>query len=82
MKNRIYFNIHKKLFSIQEKTKKGWRVISHKDSLLLKDVEFKVYSRGRERVLREKRKNVHAFVIGEECGSIPSSCDNLGGVFL
>lgn len=63
---RVYFNLHKRLFSVQEKTEKGWRVVRHTDELLLKNVEFKVYEAGRQRVLKEKRKNVHAYVIGEE----------------
>lgn len=63
MKVRVYYNFHKKLFSVQDA--KTRRVIAHLPELVLKDVEFKVYEAGRQRVLREKRKNVHAFVIGE-----------------
>jgi hypothetical protein len=39
-------------------------VIGHVDRILLQDVQFKVREGGRQRVLREKRKNVHAFVVG------------------
>jgi hypothetical protein len=42
------------------------RVIAHKDVIYLKDCKFKVSEVGRKRVLREKQKNVHAFVEGEE----------------
>ena len=61
----VYFNLHKKLFSIKslEGIHKG-KVIGHTSDLVLKDCEFKVSEAGRQRVLKEKRKNVHAGVVG------------------
>ena len=59
-KHKVYYNLHKKCLSVQFKGK----VIEHTISICLKDVIFKVSQKGRERVLREKRKNVHAFVCG------------------
>ena len=50
-----------------EGERKG-RVIAHMEVINLKDVSFKVSQAGRQRVLREKRKNVHAFVIGDIAG--------------
>ena len=41
MKVRVYFNLHKKCWSIQNYTTR--RVIGHADTVILKDVEFKVY---------------------------------------
>lgn len=66
MKVFVYYNLHKKLFSIKslEGETKG-RVIAHRYHVKLRDVTFKVYESGRLRVLKEKRKNVHAGVIGE-----------------
>lgn len=61
MKVKVYFNLRKKLFSIQHKG----LVIAHKDKVMLTNAQFKVNESGRQRVLKEKRKNVHAFVIGE-----------------
>lgn len=61
---RVYYNFHKKTFSIQEKVQGQWRVVSHKDTFMLSDAKFKVSQKGRERVLREKKKNVHAFIYG------------------
>lgn len=65
MKVFVYFNLHKKCFSIKalEGDMKG-RVIAHRDNVLLFRSTFKVSQAGRERVLREKRKNVHAGVCG------------------
>jgi hypothetical protein len=37
----------------------------HADMVKLSDVEFRVRKGGKERVRGEKRKNVHAFVIGD-----------------
>lgn len=46
------------------------KVILHLSDFVLKDVTFKVSEAGRQRVIREKRKNVHAGVVGnliDEC---------------
>jgi len=64
MKIRIYFNLHRKLFTVQHMTAKGWRVWKHVDNISLHFPRFKVSEAGRQRVLREKRKNVHAFIEG------------------
>lgn len=61
----VYFNLHKKCFSVKalEGAMKG-RVIAHRHDVLLYDATFKVSEAGRQRVLREKKKNVHAGVCG------------------
>jgi hypothetical protein len=66
MKVFVYFNLHKRCFSIKslEGAMKG-RVIAHRDQALLFDAKFKVSEAGRQRVLKEKRKNVHAGVVGD-----------------
>lgn len=61
---RVYFNLHKNVLSVQEKTAKGWRVAAHTPFLALENVNFKVSEAGRQRVIKQKKKNVHAFVIG------------------
>jgi hypothetical protein len=66
MKVRVYFNLHKKLLSVQTKVNGSWKVIKHVFNINLTDVKFKVSEGGRQRVLREKRKNVHAFIEGVE----------------
>ena len=65
MKVFVYFNLHRRCFSIKalEGPDKG-RVVAHSYDLFLKNVVFKVSEAGRQRVLREKRKNVHAGVVG------------------
>ena len=65
MKVFVYFNLHKKVFSIKglEGPCKG-RVIAHRRELMLYDAIFKVSEAGRQRVLKECRKNVHAGVVG------------------
>jgi hypothetical protein len=63
---KVYFNLHNHLFSIvaMDGEHKG-KVVCHAEGLTLSNVTFKVSEAGRQRVLREKRKNVHAFVIGK-----------------
>ena len=65
MKVFVYFNLHKKIWSVKALSgpKKGL-VIAHRDRLVLTDCTFKVSEAGRQRVLLEKRKNVHAGVVG------------------
>ena len=69
----VYYNLHKHTFSV---TYKG-KVISHSDYVKLKDVEFRVRQGGREKVVREKSKNVHSFVIGTLIDYCEFPCDNL-----
>lgn len=65
MKVAVYWNLHKACWSIQSREggNRG-RVIAHASWVRLEGCEFKVSEAGRQRVLAEKRKNVHAFVVG------------------
>ena len=58
----VYRNLHRKCYSV--KSLKTGRVIAHVDSIDLINVRFKVSEAGRQRVIREKQKNVHAGVVG------------------
>jgi hypothetical protein len=60
MKTYVYWNLHKKCFSLMQQGK----VVDHRDMVLIKDAEFRVREGGRQRVLQEQKKNVHAFVVG------------------
>jgi len=73
MKVRVYRNLTRKCLSVQTMTKKGWRVTRHVQSICLKDATFKVSEAGRQRVLKQKRKNVHALVEGEEIDQFNAS---------
>lgn len=61
----VYFNLHRKCWSVKalEGQRKG-RVVYHLQSLRLYACEFKVSEAGRQRVIREGRKNVHAGIVG------------------
>ena len=68
----VYRNLHKKCWSVRQRGK----VKLHTDYICLKNAEFKVSQKGRERVLTEQRKNVHAFIKGfivdaEEINTMP-----------
>lgn len=60
MISQVYFNFHKKCWSIRQRG----IVVAHDTSLVLYQVSFRVSEAGRQRVLREQRKNVHAFAAG------------------
>ena len=58
----IYRNLHlENTFSIRHRG----RVIDRLQGFLAHNVTFKVNEAGRQRVLTERRKNVHAFVVAE-----------------
>ena len=61
-KVRVYKNLHNGLFSIKDV--KSGLVVGHVEIINLENVEFKVSQAGRNKVLKEKRKNVHAYVEG------------------
>jgi hypothetical protein len=65
MKVFVYFNLHRKCWSVKalEGPRKGL-VIQHCNEIKLRDITFKVSEAGRQRVLAEQRKNVHAGVVG------------------
>lgn len=58
----VYKNLHKDCWSVMNwKTK---LVVDHCQTISLENAIFKVSDKGRERVRNEKRKNVHAGVLG------------------
>lgn len=66
MRVYCYFNLHKKVWSVKalEGDNKG-RVIAHSSHVVLTDAVGRVGKKGRERVIREGRKNVHAGLVGQ-----------------
>jgi len=84
-KHFIYFNLHKRYWSLKacddhnpgkydktfkRPTVKG-RVTGHADTILVSGATTKISESGRQRVIREKRKNVHAGIIGASCIAHP-----------
>jgi hypothetical protein len=78
VKIKVYRNLHNGKMSVQQ----GGLVVGHCDEILLNRAEFVVNESGRQRVIKEKRKNVHAFVVGylfggclghEASGGVPVS---------
>lgn len=65
MKVKVYRNLHKNCYSIVslEGRTRG-RVVDYKNEIVLLSPKFKVSEAGRQRVIKEKRKNVHAYVSG------------------
>ena len=64
----VYFNLHKKVYSVRQ----SGRIVEHTKHILLKDCRFLVGKAGREKVLQERRKNVHAGVSGYLADNVPS----------
>ena len=62
MQVEVYKNLHKNCWSVRDN--KTRRVIGHVRHIHLTDTTLVVRPSGRDRVLREGVKNVHAFVTG------------------
>lgn len=66
-----YYNIPKDTVSVRNTSRK---VILHRDTVVLRDGDFRVSEPGRERVLENERKNVHAMVYGYWAEECPVEC--------
>ena len=61
----VYRNLRKNCLSIQSREQENYgKIIGYCKSIFLKRPEFIVREKSRLRVLKEGRKNVHAFVVG------------------
>lgn len=61
----VYWNLNRKLWSIKAlRGPNRGRVIQHLQEITLKNCIFKVSERGRQTVIAQKVKNVHAGVVG------------------
>ncbi len=73
----VYRNLHKpgRTYSIRQ----NGLIVGHCTKLTMHDCSFVVFEAGRQRVITEKRKNVHAFVVGKisELGCMGT--DAMGG---
>ena len=65
MRVHVYWNLHKDCYSVRaaEGPHKG-RVIAYRDSVALRDARFHVSAKGRARVVANRCKLVHAWIIG------------------
>ncbi len=61
MRTRVWFNLHKKVWS----TKVGKARVAHHTSFCLRDVTFRVQENARQKVLAAKVRSVHAYMVGE-----------------
>jgi len=58
----IYWNSHRKMFSVRHKGK----VVGHAHSINIPNAKFVVQPAGQRRVRETGQKNIHAFVKGDE----------------
>lgn len=59
----VYWNLKKDCWSVR--CRKTGIVIQHASSVLIENPRLHVSEAGRQRVLKQQRKNVHAYVIGK-----------------
>lgn len=70
---KVYRNLHTGTWSVLQRG----RVICHTDYIVLSGADFVVRPAGRAKVVREKRKNVHAFITGRVV-ACPGKLDDTG----
>lgn len=59
---KVYFNLHKKVFSVKDAV--TGHVLAHGNHVIIKEPTFQVNEKSRQRVIKTRRKNVHAYVVG------------------
>lgn len=69
----VYFNLHKLIWSIKDSS--SGLVVAHKDVVTLHNAYFVVGEKGRQRVLKERKKNVHAYARGTLAKSVVRHTD-------
>jgi len=62
MRVRVYWNLHKKCYSVMDSS--TGLVVQHANAVMLRDVRYTVQPAGHARTVREGRKCVHAFLDG------------------
>ena len=78
MRVEVYFNLHKHLYSVR--SARSGRVILHTARVHIRNPQFVVRQGGRQRVLKERKKNVHAFVRGDITFFSDKDCPTLDNV--
>ena len=74
LRNFVYWNFDDLLFTVQNR--ETGRVRRHAQALTLRDADFEVDHEGRDRMLREGRRTLHAGIRGE---IVPEEPENLEG---
>jgi hypothetical protein len=65
---RIYRNLQTGTMSLQQKVNKSWLVVGHVTNAAIEYPKFHISQSGKLRVIREQRKNVHAWIEGRLIG--------------
>lgn len=77
MRVKAYRNLNKPGVVYSLIDQKTGRVVGYSSDVILQNVELRVQPGGRDRVLREQRKNVHAFAVGDLASVEPEESQRL-----
>lgn len=58
---KVYRNLHNNMYSIKQQG----LVVAHAERLCISNCKFIVNEKGRQKVIKEKKKNVHAYIEGK-----------------
>jgi hypothetical protein len=64
LQTRIYRNLGNGLMSLTQQINKSWLLVGHTNNVAIEYPKFYVSEAGRQRVIREHQKNVHAWATG------------------
>ena len=73
LKTQVYFNLRAKMLSVRV----GGKVVAHAPAIALDNPTFHVSEAGRQRVLKNRRKNVHAWVSGDWRGYLHTGASSI-----
>jgi hypothetical protein len=80
LSTRIYRNLQTGTMSLQQKIGNSWLVVGHVTNAVIAHPKFHVSQAGRNRVIKEKQKSVHAWAEGKLIG-ITTDSPNLEEIY-
>lgn len=76
---RVYRNLQNGTMSLQQRVDGRWKVVGHVREAVLRHVTFHLNEAGRQRVIAQRQKNVHAWaegvLVGESCPGFDAPID-------
>ena len=78
--NKLYVNLNNQCFSVLSRYKSYWKVSDHNNYCTITDFTTRISEVTRQRVIAEKRKTVHAFVLGTVSSEAIENFEFIGSV--
>lgn len=77
---KVYRNLHATCEHDKYSIQQHGLIVAHTSQILLRNCRFVINKAGQQRVREQKRKNVHAFIVGKIAGSYGAISDDKRGL--